>query len=93
MALQRLGSNLAEPPAQEVALVSGLVSAVLLCLLTGGKKKDEVRQGSPGGPRSGGKVERFPVRRARWGLGGERSKLVSSIPNSKEEKMTGCHAN
>ena len=56
VALQGLGPDLAEPPAQEVALASGLVSAVLLCFLTGGKKKDEVRRGVQAGP---GRVGRW----------------------------------
>lgn len=38
------------------------VSAVLLCLLTGGKKKDEVRQGPRAGAGSGGRMGRFPVK-------------------------------
>lgn len=42
------------------------VSAELLCLLTGGKKKDEVRQGLERGPRSGGRMGRLPVRWAEW---------------------------
>lgn len=73
----------------------GIRACVCSAPVSFNRRQEEGRgeTGCPGGPRSGGKVGRFPVRRARRGLGRERSKLVSSIPNSKEEKMTGCHAN
>lgn len=72
-----------------------VVSAVLLCLLTGGKRKrtrGETGASGRGRVRVGdGKVPSENLGGARWGLGGGRLKL-GLIPNSRE-KMTGCHAN